>query len=116
MLSCLTRSRRPGKEVAQELEVQACLGEDLTTWGPLVAKANHSLLARQEEEVAGMLLAFKLDTLKEEKEELAKKHANALQDLKGVKTMARLWGRRDSLAWLLQPSLLLQVGHQMSHF
>ena len=52
MLSCLTR--RPGKEEALELEVQACLGEDLTTWGPLVAKAKHSLLARQEEEVAGL--------------------------------------------------------------
>jgi len=98
-----------GKEEAQELEVQACLGEDLSTWGPLVAKAKHSLLARQEGEVAGMLLAFKVDTLKEEKEEPGRKHANALQDLKDVKTMARLWGRRDSLAWLLQPSLLLQV-------
>ena len=107
MLSCLTH--RLGKEEAQELEVQACLGEDLTTWGPLVAKAKHSLLARQEGEVAGMLLAFKVDTLKEEKEEPGRKHANALQDLKDVKTMARLWGRRDSLAWLLQPSLLLQV-------
>ena len=107
MLSYLTH--RPGKEEVQELEVQACLGEALTTWGSLVAKAKHSLLARQEEEVAGMLLAFKLDTLKEEKEDPGKKHANALQDLKGVKTMARLWGRRDSLAWLLHPSLLLQV-------
>jgi len=100
---------KPGKEEAQELEVQACLGEDLTTWGPLVAKAKHSLMARQEGEVVGMLSAWQVDTLKEEREEPAKKHVNALQDLKGVKTMARLWGRRDSLAWLLQPSLLLEV-------
>ena len=96
--------------------MQACLGEDLTTWGPLVAKAKHSLMARQEGEVVGMLSAWQVDTLKEEREEPAKKHVNALQDLKGVKTMARLWGGRDSLAWLLQPSLLLEVRHWMSYF
>ena len=114
ILSCLTH--RPGKEEPQELEVQACLGEDLTTWGPLVAKAKHSLMARQEGEVVGLLSAWQVDTLKEEREEPAKKHANALQDLKGVKTITRLWGCRDSLAWLLQPTLLLEVRHWMSYF
>ena len=113
MLICL--SRRPGKDEVQELEVNACLGEDLTTWGPLVAKAKHTLLARQEGEVVGMLASWQIDTLKEVKEEVGKKHANALQDLKTVKTLARVWGRRDSLAWLIQPNLLLQVRqHQIN--
>ena len=114
MLICL--SRRPGKDEVQELEVNACLGEDLTTWGPLVAKAKHTLLARQEGEVVGMLASWQIDTLKEVKEEVGKKHANALQDLKTVKTLARVWGRRDSLAWLIQPNLLLQVRHHQINF
>jgi len=98
---------KPGKDEVQELEVNACLGEDLTTWGPLVAKAKHTLLARQEGEVVGMLASWQIDTLKEVKEEVG--NATALQDLKTVKTLARVWGRRDSLAWLIQPNLLLQV-------
>ena len=89
--------------------MKACLGDDLSTWGPLVAKAKHTLLAREEDEVVGMLAAWKVDDLKDMKEELGRKHFTALQDLKTVNTCARLWGRRDSLAWLLQPSLLLQV-------
>ena len=114
MLICL--SRRPGKDEVQELEVNACLGEDLTTWGPLVAKAKHTLLARQEGEVVGMLASWQIDTLKEVKEEVGKKHANALQDLKTVKTLARVWGRRDSLAWLIQPNLLLHVRQHQINF
>ena len=67
------------------------------------------MLASEEDEVVGLLAAWKVDDLKDMKEELGRKHFTALQDLKTVKTLARLWGRRDSLAWLLQPSLLLQV-------
>ena len=50
--------------------MKACLGDDLSTWGPLVAKAKHTLLAREEGEVVGMLAAWKLDDLKDVKEEL----------------------------------------------
>lgn len=95
--------------------MKACLGDDLSTWGPLVAKAKHTLLAREEGEVVGMLAAWMVDDLKDMKEELGRKHFTALQDLKTVKTLARLWGRRDSLAWLLQPSLLLQVRSRIYH-
>ena len=81
-----------------------CLGEEAEAWGPALASAS-CLLARQGGEVVGLVAAWPPAALAEV--EVGRGIAGLAQGRAGM--VARLWGIRDSLCWLLQPDLLLQL-------
>ena len=85
-------------------EVAVCLGEEAEAWGPALASST-CLLARQGGEVVGLVAAWPPAALAEV--EVGRGIASLAAGRAGV--VARLWGIRDSLCWLLQPDLLLQL-------
>jgi len=95
-------------------EVESCLGsEEQLQWVPLLNVASYTLLARHKGEVVGVLASWDRDKL-ECGDGVLPAYAKVVDRLEGVTTLVKLWGYRDSLCWLLEPSLLLQTLESVS--
>jgi len=90
-------------------EIEAILGPEEHWQGAvMVAGADSILVVRQEGKVVGLLAAWHRDHL-DRTETTGSTYSSLLSSGEGADAILRMWGQRDGLAWLLEPSLLLQV-------